>query len=255
MRTRKILSTLAAAGAALALAAGPASANHEGTSYEGTLTEMNGSGASGDTYVTVSDDGESIEVGVNATNLNLDGPHAMHIHGLVEGENVMASSCPPADADEDGNDVVDTAEGIPFYGSVQISLTTEGDTSAESALAVERFPAGTSVDYLRSEIPLDDPLKPNVDKLHVVVHGLDMNGNGSLDMDQEERSSLTEDLPLEATAPALCGELTAVAGGPVQTGGGGTADSDINAAAAAGLGIFALGGLALARRRKADVTA
>lgn len=66
MRTRKILSPLAAAGAVAALVAGPASANHEGTSHDGTLTATNGSGACGDTDVTVSDDGESIEVGVDA---------------------------------------------------------------------------------------------------------------------------------------------------------------------------------------------
>lgn len=246
---RKTLTTLAAAGAALLIATGPAAAAHEGTSYTGTLSELNGSGGSGEVTVTVSDDGDSFDVDMAASGLNLDGPHAMHIHGIVEGDEVSASACPTMEADADGDGVIDVAEGVPFYGGIQVSLTTEGDTSPDSALAVERYPAGTTFDYSRDGITIPDPIKPNIDKLHVVVHGLDENGNGTLDLDQETRSSLTDDLPREGTAPALCGELTAVAAGPVQTGGGGTADTGINGAAAAGLGLVALGGLFAGRRR------
>lgn len=248
---RKTLTTLATAGAALMLAVGPAAADHEGTSYTGTLDELNGSGGSGEVTVTVSDDGDTFAVDLDADGLNLDGPHAMHIHGIVDGDEVQASACPTMDADADGDGVVDVVEGIPFYGSIQVSLTTEGDTSADSALAVERYPAGTSIDYYRDGIAIPDAVKPNIDKVHVVVHGLDENGNGMLDMDQETRSSLTDDFPREGTAPALCGELTAAAAGPVQTGGGGTADTGINGAAAAGLGLVALGGLFIGRRRTA----
>lgn len=246
---RKTLTTLAAAGAALLIATGPAAAAHEGTSYTGTLSELNGSGGSGEVTVTVSEDGESFGVDLDASGLNLDGPHAMHIHGIVEGDDVQASACPTMEADADGDGVIDVAEGVPFYGGIQVSLTTEGDTSPDSALAVERYPAGTDFEYYRDGITIPDPIKPNIDKLHVVVHGLDENGNGTLDLDQEIRSSLTDDLPREGTAPALCGELTAVAAGPVQTGGGGTADTGINGAAAAGLGVVALGGLFAGRRR------
>lgn len=250
MHTRKFFTTMAAAGAFVALAAGPAAAAHEGTSYEGTLSEMNGSGGSGNVTVTVADDGETVGVALSASGLNLDGPHAMHIHGILEGDEIQASACPTMEADADGDGVIDTAEGIPMYGGIQVSLTTEGDTSPDSALAVERFPTGTQFDYNRTGIAIPEPVKPNIDKVHVVVHGLDENGNGTLDMDQETRSSLTDDLPREGTAPALCGELTAVAGGPLQTGGGGTADGGINNAGAAGLGVLALGGLGLAMKRR-----
>ncbi|MBY5164525.1 hypothetical protein, partial [Salsipaludibacter albus] len=244
-------------GAALLIATGPALADHEGTSYEGTLSELNGSGASGDAYIRVSEDGETFDVEVNGSNLNLDGPHAMHIHGILDGDEIQASSCPTMDADANGDGVVDVAEGVPSYGGIQVSLTTEGDTSPESGLAVERYPAGTEISYSRDGIEIPDAVKPSIDKVHVVVHGADENGNGMLDMDQEERSSLTEDLPREGTLPALCGELTAVASGPVQTGGGGTADTgmDLDGAALAGVGILGLAGLGVARRRRAGSNA
>ncbi len=247
---RKALTTMAAAGAVLLIATGPASA--EGTSYTGTLSELNGSGGSGSVTVTLSDDGETLAVDLDADGLNLDGPHAMHIHGIVEGDDVTASACPTMDADANADGVVDTPEGVPFYGGIQVSLTTEGDTSPESALAVERFPAGTSIDYSRDMIAIPDAIMGNIDKVHVVVHGVDENDNGMLDLDQEIRSPLTDDLPREGTLPALCGELTAAADGPVQTGGGGTADTGVNGAAAAGLGLLAVAGLAVGRRRATD---
>ncbi len=249
---RKSLTTMALAGAALLIATGPALADHEGTAYEGSLNELNASGGSGDAYLEVSEDGESLEVTVNATGLNLDGPHAMHIHGVLDGDEIQASACPTMDDDANGDGVLDVAEGVPLYGGIQVSLTTEGDTSPDSALAVDRYPVGTDIEYMRGEIDLPDNVKPSLDKVHVVVHGIDENGNGTLDMDQEERSSLTEDLPREATAPALCGELTAVAAGAVQTGGGGTADTGngVDGAALAGLGLAGLAGLAVTTRRR-----
>ncbi|MCB0964429.1 MAG: CHRD domain-containing protein [Acidimicrobiales bacterium] len=253
---RKITSAIAAAGAAALLFAAPASAAHEGSSYTADLQELNDSGASGTATVTVSEDGETMSVRIQASGLALDGPHAQHIHGIVSGDEVSASACPTmADAGDDG--VLTVAEGLPSYGDVQVSLTTEGDSTPDSALAVERFPGGTSIDYSRTGIPIPDALKPNLGKLHIVVHGIDENGNGMLDMDQEERSSLDESLPREATAPALCGTLAAQAQGPVQTGAGGTAEVASDGAARTGAtvaGIAAVGFAALAfgtRRRTA----
>lgn len=202
----------------------PVTASHEGSSYRATLQELNDSGGSGSGTLTVSQDGETMSVRINATGLNLDGPHAMHLHGIVEGDQVSASSCPTAGADTDGDGVITVAEGAPDYGGVQVSLTTTGDTSPDSALAVERFPSGTSISYSRSGIPIPEVLRPSLGNLHFVVHGIDENGNGTLDMDQTERSSLDESLPREATAPAACGTLAVQAAGAIQTGAGGTAD-------------------------------
>ena len=43
-----------------------------------------------------------------------------------------------ADGDRDG--FISVAEGVPFYGSIAQSLTTDGDTSPSSALALDRYP-------------------------------------------------------------------------------------------------------------------
>ncbi len=253
---RRLIATTAMTSLTLLALAGTASADHEGTSYAGTLSELNGSGGSGEVAITVSEDGETFTVDLDASGLNLDGPHAMHIHGIVEGDEVVASTCPTMADDADGDGVLTVVEGVPTYGDIQVSLTTEGDTSPDSGLAVERYPAGTSIDYSRSGIAIPETLRPSIAALHVVVHGIDENGNGTLDMDQEERSSLTDDLPREGTAPALCGTLTAVAGGQIQTGAGGTATETSDAAgtnaALAGAGVLALGGGALLRRRRVE---
>jgi len=232
------------------LLAQPAAAVHEGAVYTGTLSELNGSGATGNAKITVSQDGETMAVVINGRNLNLDGPHAMHLHGKVDGDTVAASTCPTMAEDADGDGIVTVVEGAVKYGSVQVSLTTEGDTSGDSALDVPRYPAGTTINYNRSGIDIPDVLKPNLSKLHVVVHGVDENGNGTLDMDQTERSSLTDDLPREGTAPALCGTLTVQATAPIQTGAGGTADATSDGSLAFGLGLAAIAGVALSIRRR-----
>jgi hypothetical protein len=44
-------------------------------------------------------------------------------------------------------------EGLPMYGNIHISLTTEGDTSKASGLAVDRFPvadADGNLDHTRT---------------------------------------------------------------------------------------------------------
>jgi hypothetical protein len=251
---RKTLGTLALSGLTLLLAASPAAAAHEGTAYGGSLSELNASGGSGEVYIEVSEDGETMTVDLTASGLNLDGPHAMHIHGIVEGDQVQASTCPTMADDADGDGVLTVVEGAPKYGDIQVSLTTEGDTSPDSGLAVDRYPAGTSIDYSRSGIPIPENIRAGIAALHVVVHGIDENGNGVLDMDQEERSSLTDDLPREGTAPALCGTLTAVAGGAVQTGAGGLATDGATmtagvSTAAGAAALAAAAGLALRRRR------
>ncbi len=240
-RTRKLLAATALSTAMFAAAASPAMAAHEGSVYTGDLNELNDSGASGSTTITVSDDGETMTVEVTASGFNLDGPHAMHIHGIVEGDNVLPSSCPTMAEDADGDGVLTVLEGAVKYGAVQVSLTTTGDTSTDSALAVDRYPAGDSVRYVRSGIPIPEALKPNLGKMHVVVHGIDENGNAMLDLDQDERSSLTDDLPREGTAPALCGTLAVAATGPIQTGAGGLADVGPDNGLAIPVGLTAAG--------------
>lgn len=249
---RRIAPVLVAAGAASMLLASPAMAGHEGSVYRATLAELNNSEGSGTATLTVSNDGETMTVQLQASGLNLDGPHALHIHGIQEGDTVTASRCPTIARDTDGDGIITVVEGAPDYGGVLVSLTTTGDTSADSALAVDRFPAGTSINFNRSGIPIPEALRPNLGKLHIVVHGIDEDGNGTLTADQTERSSLDDSLPREATAPALCGTLAIQSTGVIQTGAGGLAGSSEGTNYAAAAGVVALAALAVRSRRSAS---
>lgn len=208
--------------AALVLMMIPAAASAQtGSTYEGQLDSLNDSGASGDATVTI--DGNTATVEVNSSGL-LDGsPHAQHIHDLE----TAREECPTLDADGNGDDLINTAEGQPVYGPIQVSLTTKGDVSAKSALAVKRFPVG-DVNYSRTFTLPDGVTADSLgDELAIVQHGVDLNGSGKYD--GKAKSPLKAALPLEATIPATCGILTAsqmgaTPSGGVATGGGGTAD-------------------------------
>lgn len=190
----------------------------ESTSYTGDLTEINDSGASARVEMTL--EGTSLDVKITGSGFTASAPHAQHIHGVIG----SASQCPTADADADGDGLITTAEGVPSYGGVLQALTTEGDTSGDSALAVDRFPVASedgSIDYQRTfELPED--VAGDLGNLHVAMHGIDLNGDGEYNGDAV--SSLDPSLPLEATIPAACGTLAAMPAGGVATGAGGTAD-------------------------------
>lgn len=241
--------TLLAALFALLLIGVPAFAA-ESTTFTADLSELNGSGVSGTADLAV--DGTSVDVTITASGLAPGQPHAQHIHGVI-GE---TSACPTPDADSDGDGLVSTAEGVPFYGGIQASLTTEGDTSADSGLAVDRFPvAGDdgSVTYTRT-FDLPQEVADDLGNLHIVVHGIDLDDSGAYDGDAV--SSLDDSLPLEATIPAACGTLAAMPSGGVATGAGGTATGSASTMAIAAIGLLGLlgvaGGAQVVRARRSN---
>ena len=135
---------------------------------------------------------------LRASGLSPNLPHAMHLHGALSGGNV----CPPAAAAGDDG-LVSVLDGAPFYGGIQVSLTTSGDTSAASALALDRFPvadADGDLKYQRTFIVPDDVADALAD-LHVVVHGLDLSQNGMYDANAPLLQGA------EATLPVLCGQV------------------------------------------------
>lgn len=140
---------------------------------------------------------------VNATGLLNGAPHAMHIHDMGNGE------CPNASAAtlHNGHRAISTTDGLPAYGPIGTSLTTTGDTSPGSALAVDRFPSSGTFHYSRTiQLTSDVAQQVRNDNAVVVVHGIDYNGNGRYD-NVLGPSELNPALPQEATAPALCGPL------------------------------------------------
>jgi hypothetical protein len=237
-----------AAGAALALLPATA-ASAQSDSLSTGLRPLNGSGTSGSATVDIS--GSEVTVTVTTNGASPEQPHAQHIH--IGGNNV----CPTSAADTDGDGFISTPEGQPAYGAVQVSLTTEGDTSAESAVAVDRFPvadASGTVSYSRT---FDLPSGVTADDVRngvIVQHGI---ADTSLGEDPAAYdgpdSPLMAGVPQEATLPTACGSLAGAPAGGVAAGAGGatTATSPIGYAVAT----LALGGLAasvVSRRRSSE---
>jgi hypothetical protein len=251
----RTLTTLAATGALLALPLAASAQTPE--TFSANITQANDTGASATADITRN--GDELTVRITGQNFFDGFPHAMHFHGEPGGDNVCGPLNPSDagfdEADEDGDGFLSVVEGVPAYGPVTVALTTEGDTSPDSALAVDRFPTSGTLDYERT-FTVDSDVAENLSSLHIVIHAADLDGSGEIgDMENEDgtmkESSLDPELNFEATAVAACGQITASAAGGVETGAGGTSDtgSTTGAFAAGALGLAALGAFG-ARRRK-----
>jgi hypothetical protein len=177
------------------------------TSMSARLDALNNSGVRGTAKVSVKVTGDRINVQVKANGLLRMQPHAMHIHHGATAKH----ECPTVRQDKNRDHRLNTVEGIPLYGPIAVSLTTKGDTSPKSALAVDRFsntPRG-SLNYYRSSIKVDKKLAAAIKRGEavVVIHGLDYNQNGKYDFKGAGASELNAAFPAEATDPAACGVL------------------------------------------------
>ncbi|MEU2119954.1 hypothetical protein ABZ567_30950 [Streptomyces sp. NPDC016459] len=234
-----------AGGTALAPAA-LAADNAEDKSLHATLSPVPTNKVTGSGTATVHLKGHEATVTIKTQGLLAGAPHAQHFHIGAKGQ------CPPASAATKHNGLLsmNTTDGLPFYGKIGASLTTTGDTGAShSALAVDRFPKGSSYTYHRT-ITVDEETAKSLrsNNAVVVVHGIDYNGNGKYD-NVLGASDLDATLPSEATNPALCGPLKTAPAGAVAGGMGGTQDGDTVALTAAGGLLVAAGGVMYLRRR------
>jgi hypothetical protein len=163
----------------------------------------------------------------------------------------MDFHCPDMSADTNHNGYVSTEEGMPIYGDIFISLTTKGDVSPASGLAVDRFPVADAKGNLKYDrtIPAADLPKGTIahlKDLHIVQHGIDANGNHKYDMAGLGESTLAKaaglsGIPEEATDPALCGMVSGAAVGSVPVGGVATGDGSTRNTATTWYGIGGLG--------------
>ncbi|UQA96781.1 hypothetical protein [Streptomyces halobius] len=248
---------LALSAAATPAAATPAVAAEK--AYQINLDQLNDSGGRGTAMLSL--DGTRLSVKIESEGLVPGQPHAQHIHGSTDGRDFH---CPDASADKDGDGIVTTSEGVPVYGEVNIALTTQGDTSADSGLAVDRMPKADTEGKLSYErtLTVSQDVADHIQDLHVVQHGIDPNGDKTYDFGVG-KSDLDPKLPQEATAPAVCGLVEGAAVGSIPVGGvetgGGTADSSGLPGALAGAGglavLAAAGALALRRGRHATASA
>lgn len=218
------------------------------TNLSANLTQLNGSGASG--QVTASLTGNQLSIKITGSGLSAGLPHAQHIH--IGSTN----SCPTTNQKGKGvNGHLLTTDAAGQYGAVKVSLTTSGDTSATSGLAVTRFPVGNVVYQRAITLPAAEAAQIRTGHGVIVRHGIDYNKNGKYD--GAAKSDLDPKLPEEATDPAVCGVLNVsqmgtMPKGGVNTGYGSTTDSTNAVAIAGGVAAVAIGaaGVVLMRRRK-----
>ena len=196
----------------LAVFAAPAGASHQQQFEEDEvvahLEPIPGNGVEGKGHAEVEFDDKGMidEFEVGASGLLADHPHAAHIHFGEEARH----ECPGLEDDTNGDGHLNTTEGAPAYGPVVVSLTTAGDTSPESVLAIDRYDTATEGDvhYKRQEhVPTSSEVAEAIRDGEgvVVVHGVDYDGDGTYSGDVA--SDLDPTLPTEATDPALCGTL------------------------------------------------
>ncbi len=169
------------------------------------INPLNNSGVRGAGYVTVR--GDKLHVNFKAWGFLRNMPHAAHIHFGKQARH----ECPTNRDDKNRDHRLTTAEGLPAYGPIAVSLTTRGDTSPASGLAVDRFSSapGGKIVYNRSNIKTDRAIADAIKRGDgvLVIHGLDYNNNGKYDFQAAGKSELDPKLPAEATDPAACGVL------------------------------------------------
>jgi hypothetical protein len=202
------------AGAGAPAQAQAPSLGSSGTKTHAHLHSLNNSGVIGGANVTV--DGRKVHVHVNAKHLVKGMPHAMHFHFDAMSDH----NCPTVRDDKNGDHRLSTTEGHSSYGMIKTSLTTRGDTSPNSGLAVNRFPTTPhgKLKYDRT-IRVSKQLARKIKhgKVAVVIHGIDYNQNGKYDFRGAGKSDLDPNLPAEATDPVACGVLKKVASSPLGT--------------------------------------
>jgi hypothetical protein len=175
--------------------------------FKADLNPLNRSGASGIAKLTL-EDTRLTTTTARSHGLAPELPHAQHIHGMAQ----AISECPTLRADDNGDGLVNTVEGLPSYRPIAVSLTTRGDTSPDSALAVDRFPVaneGGALQYTRT-FGISPKVARNLGDFAIVQHGVDLNGNGKYDFRAAGKSELDPTLPQEATIPANCGVIDRV---------------------------------------------
>lgn len=145
-----------------------------------------------------------LKVAVTAYGLSPLLPHLMHIHGDLEAKN----ECPGPRFRAGGVDdqLIETADGLPAYGPIQVTFSTKGDTSAAAGLSLETAPVADRKGTLRYQrVILDVPadVVDELENMHIVIHGEDLDDDGMYDPGPITALGA----PLEAELPVACGEL------------------------------------------------
>ena len=261
--TRTIVAAPVLGFAALFALAGPAAAAEGSAQADLKPIPVNMVDGSGQATAKVS--GTTLSFTLAAEGLLAGAPHAAHIHFRADARNECPTAADNNAAALPGETMPEkhftTTEGDPAYGDIVVSLTTSGDTSADSGLAIERFATGDKIEYSRGDVQVSEAVAQAIvgGKGVVVVHGVDYDGDAKYSAGARGESDLAPGnaaVPGEATDPALCGVLNAsqmgnMPKGGVETGAGSTTGTENAGLIGVGVGaVAAAGGVALYARRR-----
>jgi uncharacterized protein YjeT (DUF2065 family) len=173
-----------------------------------------------------------------------------HIHGLAKGV------CPTTST-KTTTGVISVGDAAPTYGGIltTLSVTPAGTTAAKGA-TITVAPKAASYTYSRT-ITLSATTVKALDEGNavIVVHGITPSTAPKAGATLKSTVPGTTKLPMDATAPALCGSLvasqmTSVPSGAPQTGGGSTAGVADRALFGIGGGLIVAGAGVFAVRRR-----
>jgi hypothetical protein len=152
-----------------------------------------GSNVVGEVVLQAVEDGFAVDLEATGTAPGLR--HLMHIHGFEQ----AAAECAPESADTSGDGIISIGEGGVFWGPVRVSLTETGDTSPASGGALDRFPLADEDGeiHLERTIAIPAEVAARLTDHAVVLHGLDVDGDGIYDGAPE------------ITHPVACGTIEA----------------------------------------------
>jgi hypothetical protein len=192
-----------------AVAGEPAATPDRTVVLQAQLTPVNGTGVTGQVRLFLR--GSTItRIQITGAGFSPDGPHLQALHVRQDAHQFCANLS--QDADGDGR--ISSREGSAAYGSAVTALTTSGDTSLHSLLAIDRAPIADAgrLSYARGNISLSDGTDIaealRAGRGVIVISGVDYDGDGGYNTsDVAGSSDIDPAFPAEVTDPAACGVL------------------------------------------------
>lgn len=181
--------------------------------HSGTLTALNGSGATGTLSMQLRGE-RFLTVQIDATGLEPGIQHLGHIHGLASPGNVQNSVCPTTARDADHDNYVELAEGLVTYGPIIIGF---GNTDPDMDGTVHfshtydlNDPSIYQPGFSKSDVvPLD--------LREVVLHGLTLQaGQGATNADSIAPNEADGTAGEKAVLPVTCGDIQNASRNPTE---------------------------------------
>ncbi|MEO7365891.1 MAG: hypothetical protein ABIW03_06190 [Sphingomicrobium sp.] len=166
--------------------------------HSGTLTALNGSGATGTLRMQLSGE-RFLTVQIDATGLEVGVPHVGHIHGLVMSGHPANSVCPTTAQDSDHDGYVELAEGQVTYGPIVVPFGNVDPNMDGIVHFTHTYDLNDSSIYATGFSKSD--LLP-IDLREVVLHGLTLQtGDGVAPGEADGTAGF------KAVLPVSCGDI------------------------------------------------